>query len=347
MEITEIEILQPDDWHVHFRDGEMLRTVAPYTAQQFGRAIAMPNLAKPIVRSSEAALYRERILKAIPPDSSFRPLMTCYLLDENDDDDLKRGFEEGIFAAAKLYPMGATTNAHHGVRELGHISRTLSLMEALGMPLLIHGEVVEDGVDIFDREKVFVDRHLIPLLERHPALKVVLEHVTTAYASDFIASFPGNRLAGTITAHHLTMNRNAMFHGGFRPHAYCLPLAKREEDRIALRARATSGSSKFFLGTDSAPHLRSAKESGCGCAGIFSAPVALSTYAEVFEQENALDKLEQFASLNGPAFYGLPANSRKTKLYRKKMPIPKEISFGTDSIECFRAGESTTWQIQP
>jgi dihydroorotase len=307
MALTSLTIRRPDDWHVHLRDAAMLAAVLPATALLFGRAIVMPNLRPPVTSTAAAATYRQQIMTLLPPTSRFVPLMTCYLTDAIDPMDLQRGFRDGVFAAAKMYPAGATTNAEHGVTHIARLRPVLEIMQTIGMPLLIHGEVVDSDVDVFDREAVFLDRVLAPLTREYPALKIVLEHVTTAEGVAFVNAATGP-IAATITPHHLMINRNAMFERGFRPHAYCLPVAKRERHRLALRAAATSGSPRFFLGTDSAPHLRHLKEHECGCAGVFNAPTALACYAQVFAEEKRLPALEDFASLNGPRFYGLPVN---------------------------------------
>ena len=333
-----LTIRRPDDWHVHLRDGEMLRKVAPFTARQFARAIVMPNLGSPVTTPEAAAAYRERILEATGP--GFTPLMTCYLTDETEPDDLARGFEDGVWIAAKLYPAGATTNSASGVTEVRNIYPALERMERVGMVLCIHGEVTDPEVDVFDRETVFIERILSRLVEDFPALKIVLEHITTGDAADFVSGASGN-VAATITPQHLIINRNAIFAGGLRPHAYCLPVAKRENHRLAVREAAVSGSPKFFLGTDSAPHAREAKEGACGCAGIFNAPFALESYAQVFEEENALDRFEAFASLNGPRFYGLPVNEGTVTLARAEVEVPDEI----DGVVPFHAGDTLRWRM--
>src|SRR5437870_3754557 len=297
-----ITLRRPDDWHVHLRDGEMLATVLPFTARQFGRAIVMPNLLPPVTTVAAARAYRERVVAALPAGAVFEPLMTCYLTDSTDPQEIAAGYEEGVFTAVKLYPARATTNSAFGVSDYDRISPVLERMAGLGMPLLVHGEVTDPEVDVFDREAVFIERVLDPLRRRLPELRIVLEHITTKEAVDYVASV-GPNLAATITAHHLVINRNAIFAGGIRPHLYCLPIAKREKHRQALRRAATSGNPRFFLGTDSAPHTIAAKETACGCAGIFTAPCALEIYAEVFEEEDTLDRLEGFAALNGPGFY--------------------------------------------
>jgi dihydroorotase len=326
MTVRQLSLRQPDDWHVHLRDGVMLRAVAPVTAAQFARAIVMPNLKPPITTVAAAQAYRQRIMAALPPGSSFQPLLTAYLTETIAPAELERGFREGVWQACKLYPAGATTNSDAGVRAITSIAPVLETLERIGMPLLIHGEVTDAEIDIFDREAVFIERVLAPLLGRHPGLKVVLEHITTAEAADFVRSGPPN-LAATITPHHLHINRNALFSGGLRPDFYCLPVAKRELHRLALRAAATSGDPKFFLGTDSAPHGRASKESACGCAGIFNAPFAIESYAEVFEAEQALDRLEGFASEFGPRFYGLPLNAGRITLVREPQQVPSRIHF--------------------
>ncbi|MGJ3648031.1 dihydroorotase [Sphingomonas sp. GlSt437] len=337
-------IRRPDDWHVHLRDGAMLQSVVPYTARQFARAIVMPNLAPPVTRAADAAAYRARILAALPAETPFTPLMTCYLTDDTDPDELARGHVDGVFTAAKLYPAHATTNSAHGVTDIAKLHATLERMQTIGMPLLVHGEVTDADIDIFDREKIFIDRVLNGLVRNFPALKIVFEHITTAEAAEFVAAASAT-VAATITPHHLHINRNAMFAGGIRPHAYCLPIAKREQHRLALRRAATSGSPKFFLGTDSAPHAISAKEAACGCAGIFNAPYALESYATVFEQEGALDRLEAFASEHGPAFYGLPLNGATVTLGRSDVAVPARVAAGDTDVVPFHAGEVLRWTL--
>jgi dihydroorotase len=340
----QLTIRRPDDWHVHLRDGDMLRAVAYYTARQFARAIVMPNLSPPITTVAAAESYRSRIVAALSPDIDFEPLMTCYLTDDADKSEITRGFAQGVFSACKLYPAHATTNSSHGVTDIAHIYPVLEAMQDVGMPLLIHGEVTDGDIDIFDREAVFIERHLNNLIRDLPGLKIVFEHITTADAVAFVES-AGPNIAATITPHHLHINRNAMFAGGIRPHAYCLPVAKRERHRIALRKAATSGSSKFFLGTDSAPHLVSEKESACGCAGIFNAPYALESYAMVFDEEGALDRLEGFASEHGPRFYGLPLNSGTITLAREDISAAQVIPAVDKAIVPFHAGERLSWTI--
>ena len=322
----------------------MLATVLPFTVRQFARAIVMPNLVPPVTTMAAARAYRERILAALPSGADFTPLMTCYLTDTTDPEEVARGWEEGIFAAVKLYPAHATTNSASGVTDYDRIWPVLERMAALGMPLLIHGEATDPEVDVFDREAVFIDRVLDPLRRRLPELRIVLEHITTEEAADYVKSGTPN-LAATITAHHLVINRNAIFTGGIRPHLYCLPIAKREKHRRALRRAATSGNPRFFLGTDSAPHPVAAKETACGCAGIFTAACALELYAEVFEEENALDRFEAFAALNGPEFYRLPVNATRVTLRREPCPVPGYIGEGENAIVPFRAGETLRWRL--
>ena len=340
----ELAIRRPDDWHVHLRDGPMLASVANYTARQFARAIVMPNLAPPVTTVAAAEAYRSRILAAVAPGAAFTPLMTCYLTDACDPAEVERGFASGVFTAAKLYPAHATTNSAHGVTDIRRIHRVLETMQRIGMPLLLHGEVTESHIDVFDREAVFIDRILSGLLADFPALKVVFEHITTADAVAFVEG-SGANLAATITPHHLEINRNAMFDKGIRPHFYCLPVAKRESHRLALRRAATSGSTKFFLGTDSAPHPVGDKESACGCAGIFNAPFALESYAKVFEEEAALDRLEAFASENGPRFYGLPLNEGRVLLQRLSNPVPDTLAAADTLVVPFHAGSSLDWRF--
>jgi dihydroorotase len=335
-----LTIRRPDDWHVHLRDGEMLRAVVGHTARQFARAIVMPNLTPPVTRAVDAAAYRERIIAALPKGADFAPLMTCYLTDTTDPDDLAAGFADGVFTAAKIYPAGATTNSASGVTDIAKIRRVLERMQAIGMVLCVHGEVTDPEVDVFDREAVFIDRILAPLLRDLPELKVVFEHATTEEAVRFVENAGGN-VAATITPQHLHINRNAMLVGGIRPHAYCLPVAKREKHRLALRRAATSGSPKFFLGTDSAPHMRDAKESACGCAGIFNAPFALESYLAVFEAEGALGQFDGFASEHGPSFYGLPLNEGTVTLEKTPVDVPQEIA----GVVPFHAGETLSWRL--
>ena len=336
-----LTIRRPDDWHVHLRDGAVLTGVAKHTAVQFARAIVMPNLSPPITTVAAAAAYRERIVAAAGP--GFTPLMTAYLTDTIDPEELARGFAEGVFTAAKLYPAHATTGSAHGVTDVANIRIALERMEQIGMPLLIHGEVTDAHVDIFDRESVFIERTLAGLIRDLPGLKVVFEHITTANAVAFVES-AGPNVAATITPQHLHINRNAMFTGGIRPHMYCLPVAKREVHRLALRQAATSGSTKFFLGTDSAPHAVGAKEAACGCAGIYNAPYALESYLAVFEEERAIDRFEGFASEHGPRFYGLPLNEGTVTLERSGTQVPDLIDANGTSIVPFHAGETLAWR---
>lgn len=339
-----LTIRRPDDWHIHLRDGAVMAAVVPYTARVFARAIVMPNLSPPVISAASASAYRDRIVAAVPNGVRFTPLMTCYLTDDADPADIAAGFAEGVFTAAKLYPAHATTGAAHGVTDVARIMPALEMMQKIGMPLLIHGEVTDADVDVFDREAVFIDRTLTPLLRALPALKTVFEHITTAEAVAFVDG-QGGHVAATITPQHLHINRNAMFAGGLRPHAYCLPVAKRELHRLALRRAATGGSPKYFLGTDSAPHSVEAKEAACGCAGLFNAPHALESYAAVFEEEGALDRLEGFASVNGPNFYGLPINDDVVTLERSGSVVPDRLTHGDFNVVPFHAGETLRWRI--
>lgn len=344
MAVESITLTQPDDWHVHLRDGEMLQQVAQYTARQFARAIIMPNLPSPITTVAMAAAYRDRILAATQSHSAFKPLMTAYLTDTIDPQELVLGYEQGIFTAAKLYPANATTNSTFGVSDIKKIYPVLEAMQKIGMPLLVHGEVVSNEIDIFDREAVFIDEVMQPLLHDMPGLKVVFEHITTKDAADFVAAQSDN-MAATITVHHLQINRNHMLVGGIKPHLYCLPVAKRELHRLALRKAATSGNQKFFLGTDTAPHALGDKQNACGCAGIFSAPHALENYTQVFEEEQALHQLEAFASLNGPAFYGLPVNQGKVRLVKKSQQVADLIGQQALAVSPYKAGETLDWSM--
>ncbi len=339
-----LTIRRPDDWHVHLRDGAMLKAVTQYTARQFARAIVMPNLTPPVTTIAAARDYRARIMAALGEGVDFTPLMTCYLTDDADANAIARGHEEGVFTACKLYPAHATTNSAHGVTDIRALRPVLETMERIGMPLLIHGEVTDRAVDIFDREAAFIDRVLVPLTRDHPGLKIVLEHITTAEAAAFVAE-AAHPIAATITPQHLLINRNALFDGGLRPHAYCLPIAKREVHRLAVRAAAVSGSPRFFLGTDSAPHVIGAKESGCGCAGIFNAPHALEAYLRVFEEEGALDRFEGFASEHGARFYGLPLNAGTLTLERVATAVPAMTGAGETAVVPFLAGETVAWRI--
>ena len=338
-----LTIRRPDDWHVHLRDGAMLAAVAPWTAHQFARAIVMPNLMPPVTTVAAAAAYRERVLATVG-GVEFTPLMTCYLTDAADPAEIERGHSDGVFTACKLYPANATTNSAYGVTDVRAIHPALEAMQRIGMPLLVHGEVTDPDVDVFDREAVFIERVLAPVMRDFPGLRIVFEHITTADAADFVRD-GGPNIAATITPQHLIINRNAIFAGGLRPHAYCLPVAKRERHRLALRKAATSGSPKYFLGTDSAPHAVEAKESACGCAGIFNAPFALESYATVFDEEGALDRLEAFASENGPRFYGLPLNEGMVTLERARTVVPDTIPAGGTAVAPFHAGETLGWRF--
>ncbi len=336
-----LTIRRPDDWHLHLRDGAMLEAVVPHSARRFARAIVMPNLTPPITSVAAAVAYRDRIMAATPAGSDFTPLMTCYLTDDADAGEIVRGHAAGVFTACKLYPAGATTNSASGVTDTQHIRGVLEAMERAGMPLLVHGEVTDPAIDIFDREAAFIDRVLIPLLRDFPALRVVMEHITTAEAAAFVAD-GGENIAATITPQHLHLNRNALFDGGLRPHAYCLPVLKRERHRMAVRRAATGGCDRFFLGTDSAPHEIGRKESGCGCAGIFNAPHALESYAAVFDKEGALGRLEAFASENGARFYGLPLNDGSVTLARGGEVVPERVG----TVVPFHAGERLGWRVE-
>jgi len=344
IDVDEINLTRPDDWHLHVRDGALMEAVVGYSARVFGRAIIMPNLKPPITDVGSARAYRERLGACIPAGSGFEPLMTLYLTDNTSPETIAEAARSGIIQAVKLYPAGATTNSDSGVTDLAHCHDTLVAMAEYGLPLLIHGEITAPEVDIFDREAAFLEQRLTPLLEQHPNLRVVLEHITTRRAAEFVRQGPA-RLAATITAHHLLLNRNDMLVGGIRPHYYCLPVLKRDRDRQALIEAATSGNPKFFLGTDSAPHPRNAKVADCGCAGVFSAPVALPVYAQVFEAAGALDRLEGFASHFGADFYGLPRNSERITLRRQSWAMPGTIASGDDTIVPLRAGEEIAWQI--
>ena len=342
-----LSILKPDDWHLHLREGIVLKNIIKFTSEYFGRAIVMPNTKIPITSINRAISYKKSILAELPQNSKFKPLLTLYLTDETNEDELIRGFKNDIFFAAKLYPANATTNSSHGVKKIENLYKIFEAMEDSGMPLLIHGEVTDSDVDIFDREEVFIDRELLPLVKRFPKLKIVLEHITTSYAVNFVKE---NNIGATITPHHLHINRNAMFFGGLNSDFYCLPVAKREKNRIALRKAATSGKECFFLGTDSAPHLRKWK-AFCGCAGIFNSPVAIQSYLTVFEEESALDNFEKFASLNGPNFYNLPPNKEKLILVSKPNKITEFINVFEEKniagqIKPFHAGETLKWQIE-
>ena len=339
-----LTIRRPDDWHVHLRDGAMLEVVAQHTARQFARAIVMPNLTPPVTSVAAAEAYRTRIRAALGEGVDFTPLMTCYLTDQADAAAIAAGHAAGVFTACKLYPAHATTNSAHGVTDIRKLTDVLETLQRIGMPLLIHGEVTDRSIDIFDREAVFVERVLTPLTRDYPGLKIVLEHITTAEAAAFVAE-AAHPIAATITPQHLLINRNAIFDGGLRPHAYCLPVAKRESHRLAVRRAAVSGSPRFFLGTDSAPHVVGAKESGCGCAGIFNAPFALEAYLRVFDEEGALDRFEGFASDHGARFYGLPLNTGTVTLVRDATRVPDRIGEGDTAVVPFMAGETIGWRL--
>jgi dihydroorotase len=344
--VDAITLTRPDDWHLHLRDDEALRAVVGHTAAQMGRAIIMPNLKPPVTTTEQAVAYRERILAALPKGSTFEPLMVLYLTDTTPPEEIERAVESGIVKAVKLYPAGATTNSASGVTDIARCDATIAMMVKLGMPLLVHGEVTDHEIDIFDREAVFIERVMKPLLARHPDLKVVFEHITTQQAAEFVASAPDN-VAATITAHHLLFNRNQMLAGGIRPHYYCLPILKREQHRQALLRAATSGSHKFFLGTDSAPHAKGDKESSCGCAGAYTAPAAIELYATAFEQMQALDQLEAFASLNGPRFYGLTPNADSITLERREWTLPASYPYASgQTIVPLLAGETLAWAMK-
>ena len=339
-----LTITRPDDWHLHVRDGALMAAVLPDTARRFARAIIMPNLKPPTTTTALALAYRQRILAALPADMTFEPLMTLYLTDNTTPTEIREAKMSGFIHGVKYYPAGATTHSDAGVTAVSRCYAALAVMEEVGLPLLIHGEVTNPKVDIFDREQVFIDNVLVPLIARFPRLKVVLEHITTRQAVDFVKSAPAH-VGATITAHHLLYNRNALFAGGIRPHLYCLPVLKREEHRRILLSAATSGNPKFFLGTDSAPHARHAKESACGCAGIYTANAAIELYAEAFETANALPKLEGFASFFGADFYGLPRNTEKITLLKTPWEVPAELAFGTEKLVPLRAGETMGWRL--
>ena len=341
---TQISITRPDDWHVHLRDGEALKTTVADISRYFGRAIVMPNLVPPVINAKMAKDYYQRIMDNCP-NPQFKPLMVLYLTDKTKPEDIVEAKESGLVYAAKLYPAGATTNSDSGVTNVSNLTEVFRTMESVDMPLLIHGEVTHKEIDIFDREQVFIETILKPLVAKQPKLRIVLEHITTKQAVEFVRG-AGDNIAATITVHHLLFNRNDMLVGGIKPHYYCLPILKRNTHQQALISAATSGETKFFLGTDSAPHSQGAKESACGCAGSYTAHAAIELYAEVFEQENALGKLEAFASLNGPRFYKLPVNSDKIKLVKKPWEVVTEIPFGKEVVIPIRAGESINWQVE-
>ena len=342
--MTTITIKRPDDWHLHLRDGAALQAVLPDTAKRFGRAIVMPNLRPPVTTTALASAYRDRILSALPAGMNFEPLMTLYLTDNTPPEEIAKAKASGFVHGVKMYPSGATTNSDSGVTSLEKCYKTIAAMQEHGMPLLVHAEVTDGNVDVFDREKVFIERHMRPLMQQFPALKVVFEHITTQDAVQFVQSQPSN-VAATITAHHLLMNRNAMFTGGIRPHHYCLPVLKREEHRLALVQAAISGSPKFFLGTDSAPHAKSAKEATCGCAGMYTAHAAIELYAEVFDEIHALDKFEGFASVFGANFYGLPVNQDTITLQKQAWQVPDTIPYDNDVLVPLRAGQTVQWEL--
>ena len=348
--MDQITLTRPDDWHLHLRDGAAMAAVVGFSARQFHRAIVMPNLRPPVTTTEQALAYRQRILDALPTNSDFQPLMTLYLTDNTSPDEVRRARDSGHVHAVKLYPAGATTNSDAGVTDLAKVDDTLGAMAEIGLPLLVHGEMTRADIDVFDREKAFIDHQLAPLIERHPDLRVVFEHITTRDAADFVRDSGGN-VAATITPQHLLYNRNAMLVGGIHPHFYCLPVLKRESHRQALLEAATSGNPKFFLGTDSAPHAKGAKESACGCAGIFSAHAAIELYATAFEQAGALDRLEGFASHFGADFYGLPRNQTPVTLVREDWRVPDTLPFadaqGQAPLVPFLAGETLHWKLQP
>lgn len=340
-----VTLIRPDDWHLHLRDGEALKSVLADSARRFARAIVMPNLRPPVTTAAAAAAYRDRIMSALPAGSDFEPLMTLYLTDHTRPAEIRRAKASGIVSAVKYYPAGATTNSDSGVTDIRKCIDALEAMVDTGMPLLIHGEVTDPQVDVFDREKVFIERTMIGLLQQLPGLRIVMEHITTANAVKFVLSAPDS-VAATITAHHLLMNRNDIFREGIHPHHYCLPILKREEHRLALVKAATSGNPKFFLGTDSAPHARHTKETSCGCAGIYTAHAGIELYAEAFDAAGSLDKLERFASFHGADFYGLARNRRQITLVRSAWPVPAEIPYGTGTLVPLRGGDSVAWKIE-
>jgi dihydroorotase len=342
--MSRLTIIRPDDWHLHLRDGEHMRAVLPDSARRFGRAIVMPNLPSPVTTTDMARAYRERIMAALPQGLRFEPLMTLYLTDNTSAEEIQRAKESGIVRAVKYYPAGATTHSAAGVTELAKCEGALRALEEHDVPLLVHGEVTFPNVDIFDREKIFIDRVLVPVLQKFPKLRVVFEHITTKEAARFVMATPP-RVAATITAHHLLLNRNALFAGGMRPHHFCLPIMKREEDRQALIQAAISGNPKFFLGTDSAPHARNTKETVCGCAGMYTAHAGIELYAEIFGANNALERLEGFASVYGPNFYGLARNTDKITLVKEARDVPATLPFGGDELVPFRGGGTVGWRV--
>ncbi|MEO7559876.1 MAG: dihydroorotase [Nitrosospira sp.] len=342
--LTTLTLTRPDDWHLHLRDGAQMRAVLPDTARRFGRAIVMPNLRPPVMTTSMALAYRERILAALPRGMRFEPLMTLYLTDNTAPEEIIEARRSGAIQAVKYYPAGATTNSSAGVTDIARCYATLETMEQAGMPLLVHGEVTDPEVDVFDKEKIFLERVLIPITRRFPQLRIVFEHITTREAVEFVRGASSN-VAATITAHHMLLNRNALFQGGIRPHHYCLPVLKRETHRRTLIEAAISGNPKFFLGTDSAPHSRSTKETACGCAGIYTAHAAIELYAEAFEQADALDKLEAFASFHGADFYQLPRNKENITLKKENWSVPPQLEFADDVVVPLRAGENLAWKL--
>lgn len=345
-ELTTITIKRPDDWHLHLRDGEMLKTVLPYSSRDYGRAIIMPNLVPPLKKLSDIIAYKQRILAALPSGHQFTPLMTAYLSDDTCANDIITGYKSGILSAVKLYPAHATTNSDHGVSSINAVLPVLDSMQQYGIPLLIHGEVTDPAIDVFDREARFIDTILLPLIKTLPGLKIVLEHATTQEAAALVMEGPDN-FAATITPQHILLNRNALFQGGLKPHNYCLPILKKENHRESLMKAVTSGCDRFFLGTDSAPHEKNSKESACGCAGAFNSLTALSIYAQVFEQANALDKLEAFTSINGPKFYQLPVNTDSLTLIKQKQVVPNVIVMPNGhEVVPFLAGEELRWSVQ-
>ncbi|MCY6382686.1 dihydroorotase [Hoeflea prorocentri] len=344
--MQELTIRRPDDWHLHLRDGDMLESVLPHTSRHFARAIVMPNLVPPVATTADARAYRQRIEKALPEGDSFTPIMTLYLTEDTQAEDVVSGFQGGTISAVKLYPAGATTNSHNGVRDIEAVYPVLERMAEAGVPLCVHGEVTDSEIDIFDREAVFIERVLHPIRQHIPGLRIIMEHITTSDGIDYVESSPEG-IAGTITTHHLIINRNAILVGGIKPHYYCLPIAKRESHRLALRRAATSGKKRFFLGTDSAPHLDTDKESACGCAGVFSSINTLSCLAHVFEEEDALDRLEAFVSLNGPGFYGLPVNEETIRLVRRQQPVdyPERIETASGPVTVFDPMFPLYWDV--
>ena len=342
--MNEINLIRPDDWHAHFRDGAVLADVVPATAARFARAVTMPNLSPPVTTTAHALAYRDRVLAAVPPGASFEPLMTLYLTDDTSAQEIRRAAASGKVLGVKLYPAGATTNSSHGVTDIERCVAALGAMQECGLALMVHGEVTGEDVDVFDRERIFIERILAPLVDRFPGLKVVLEHVTTADGVEFVRA-ARDGVAATITAHHLLLNRNALFEGGLRPHHYCLPVLKRERHRAALVDAATGGEGRFFLGTDSAPHPRWSKESACGCAGLYTAHAGIELYAEAFDRAGALGALEWFASRNGAGFYELAPNRETITLRRESWSVPDELPMGDDVLVPFRAGSSVPWRI--